>query len=42
MAEKLYKTYSRWHGGGQPDTHAMSLDQYQFATRLSNFFGMEL
>ena len=46
LATELYKTYSRWQGGwtggGQPGTHAMSLNEYNFAIRLSNFFGMEL
>lgn len=46
LAAKLYKTYSRWSGGwtggGQPDSHAMPLDVYNFALHLTNFFGTEL
>lgn len=42
----LYKVYSRWHGGwtggGLPDTHAMTVREYQFALRVSDFFGVTL
>ena len=42
----LYKVYSRWYTGvsgtGQPDTHVMSVDDYLFAIRVSNFFGVTL
>lgn len=36
------KWYSGWHGTGVPKQHAMSLQRYQLAIRLCNFFGVKL
>ena len=40
---KIYKVFTTWHCGwsasGVPDTHKMTIKNYELAKRLCNFFG---
>lgn len=41
--EKLYKLSCRWYlQTGVPNEHAMSMEDYQFFIRVTNFFALEL